>query len=106
MAKVSVEFDTVEKTLSCSIDGKAVDNVHYVSMSHGYMNEEDFTCSITTMMHDEAEDIKTYTQLIASESKDSKKNKDFDRQSAIAGFIERPLVDEVVLSIREAFGVK
>lgn len=73
MAKISVEFDTTEKTLSCSIDGQAVADVMECSFGR-YMDEDDFRCSITTRAEDEANDMRTYTHMCASQSRAAKES--------------------------------
>lgn len=74
MAKINVEFDTIEKTLAVQMDGAEVADVVMVSLGKGYCcgDEDDFRCEIMTMTEDEASDVKTYTRLVASESADGK----------------------------------
>lgn len=68
MAKISVEFDTTSKVMSCSIDGKAVKDVTGISVYQSYDDTDLFRCSIVTMTKDEDADIDIYTNLVASES--------------------------------------
>lgn len=74
MAKIVIEFDTVDKTMSASVDGKAVADVveAYVSKRYSMSGDGDdevsYGCSITTMAEDEESDIRTMTRLCASES--------------------------------------
>lgn len=72
MAKVNVLFDTVEKTMVTTIDGKAVDNVRAANFSLSYEEEGEFHCCITTAVEDDDNDIRTWTQLCASESVEAK----------------------------------
>ena len=74
MSKINVEFDTKEKTLAVKIDGKPVPNIIGVNLSKSYYSddEDEFSCSLVTMTKDEANDIRTYTQVMATESKEAK----------------------------------
>lgn len=74
MAKITCEFDTQSKDLTVAIDGKAVDNVIGVNFyPRGYDGDgDDYSCAVTTKEHNEDEDIKTYTNLIASETAQAK----------------------------------
>ena len=70
MAKIMAEFDTVDKTLSCMVDGKAVADVQEIVMSKGYMDEEKFGCSLLTVREDEAGGMRHITRLVASANGD------------------------------------
>ena len=75
MAKINFEMDTVEKTYTLTIDGKAVENVCSLSayMDYPYDNDgdgdEDDKCSISIQTHsrDEDEGMRQYTQICAAE---------------------------------------
>ena len=56
MAKINVEFDTKDKTLNVSMDGKAVDNVSSVEFYSGYDNDG-FNGSITSVDKIDEEDM-------------------------------------------------
>lgn len=87
MAKISIEFDTVAKTMSATIDGKAVDNVISASLYKSMYSddENEFRCSLVTMTKDKADDICTYTQVSASESNDAVGKP----SPTFAGFVEK-----------------
>lgn len=87
MAKISCEFDTKEKTLAVTIDGKAVDNVYGVNLAKGYSDESGFYCDVMTLSEDKENDIRTMTRLMASESKDAKEQVATASQQ-FAGFVE------------------
>jgi hypothetical protein len=53
MAKITVEFDTVEKTLAVSVDGKAVADVCRRSTCRGYSDDAGYGCSLTTASSDD-----------------------------------------------------
>lgn len=68
MAKISIEFDTKTKELTASIDGKSVANVVSVQMYPSWDDDDEFRCILTTAAEDESTEIKTVTQLVASET--------------------------------------
>lgn len=68
MAKVNVEFDTVEKTISVSINGQSIDDASEVVFHKDY--EDEWCCSVLTMSHDEENDLRSYTRLSANEKGD------------------------------------
>ena len=67
MAKINVEFDTVEKTMSVSMDGKSVNDISEVFFIKSWNNDDEWTCSLGTMQENEGDDLKVYTRLIASD---------------------------------------
>lgn len=70
MAKILVEFDTVEKTLSASIDGKAVADVYGVSLYRGWADDDDvvpYRCELTTRSEDDTNKLCRYTSVVASD---------------------------------------
>jgi hypothetical protein len=86
MAKILIEFDTNEKTLAATIDGKPVDNVVEVSFCVGYDDKDEYRCCLMTKETNDEHDIQTYTHLRASESIDAK---GVDASpSDIAGFVK------------------
>jgi hypothetical protein len=90
MAKVNVEFDTVEKTISVKLDGKQVPDVVGVNLQKSYYseaNEDAFSCSIVSMTKDEDNDTRTYTQVMAKESKEAQIY-DVVASKAFLGFVE------------------
>lgn len=72
MAKISIEFDTKTKELTAAIDGKAVANVVSVQMYPSWDDDDEFRCVITTAAEDEETDIKSITNLVASETPQAK----------------------------------
>lgn len=93
MSKVNVEFDTLDKTLSLTVDGKAVQDVAYVSMGKSwgsYSRGEEanaFTCCFETQVKDEENDMNTCVRVCASESDLGKKTTEgFEENEALPGF--------------------
>ena len=68
MAKVLIEFDTVDKTLAVSIDGTAVENVVCANVSQGYPREDEYCCEIVSGTKDRDNDIRTWTRVSASQA--------------------------------------
>lgn len=71
MAKITAEYDTKEKTLTVSKDGKAMDNVMHAAFSRNYDYEkgtEDDTHSCHIAMKDESDDegYHTHTHITAN----------------------------------------
>lgn len=87
MSKINVEFDTKEKTMEVSIDGKAVPNCVSANFSKGYYmdDEDEFSCNVVTMERDEPNDMRKYTQVMASESEGASGT----RSVKFPGFLEK-----------------
>jgi len=64
MAKVNASFDTIEKTLEVTVDGKKLDNCMSISMGIGYEGEAEM--NIMCKSEDESSDMTTYTHIAAS----------------------------------------
>ena len=90
MAKIAVNFDTMDKSIEVKIDGKTIDNITSVNFCSDYGGDE-FNCCVTTMTDDEGSDIKSYTTLMASEKEpEFKEVKDFSKTKAdIASFFSQ-----------------
>lgn len=69
MAIVSIEFDTNEKSMTCKVDGKTIENVSYVCLGLNYSDEDAYSCSIETSTKDEEHDMRIVTRMVASESR-------------------------------------
>lgn len=74
MAKVTINIDTAEGTLSASINGKAVENIEQVMAyvyKDGYSSKskEMVGVNISTKTED-AEGVRTYTSICAKNSKE------------------------------------
>jgi phosphoribosylcarboxyaminoimidazole (NCAIR) mutase len=68
MAKVAIEFDTVEKTMSATIDGSAVPNVVGVNLYKSYSSKKDeYSCEIVSAVESEDDDMRAYTRICAAE---------------------------------------
>lgn len=68
MAKITLEYDTNTKEMALAIDGTPVENVSSLSIYQSYSDEDEFCLNITTVSKDEDHDLRTYTQLMASET--------------------------------------
>lgn len=66
MAKIVAEFDTVEKTLVVTMDGKKVEDVSSASFMKCYSGEE-CMADIITRSEDESNDMKTMVHMMASQ---------------------------------------
>lgn len=74
MAKIRVEFDTVDKTLTATVDGKAVADVYGVSIYRGYCCGPDgdaddmpYRCELTTLSENEDDKTEYWTRVTAAE---------------------------------------
>ena len=85
MATVTATFDTKEKTLVVTMDGKTVDNVHGVVLSKGY-SDENFYCELTTGVLNKDEDYYTVQRLVASETPEGQKLSDAPESKVVPGF--------------------
>lgn len=65
MAKIVIEFDTVEKTVAVTRDGVAVANV--VGATVGRYCDDEYGCELCLAEKDEAHDVRTYTRICAAE---------------------------------------
>lgn len=72
MAKVAVSFDTNDKTLSVTIDGKAVADVYGVDIYRCFDTDSEYRCSIMSETKDPVHDMYTQTRLYASKSTEAK----------------------------------
>ena len=100
MAKINFVFDTESKTVMLDIDGKPVDNFRSMSVYQSYDDKDEYQISMTTMTEDEETDIRTYTQMCASER----------ASASFPGLIEttkkRAKPDELGAAIAAMFGRK
>lgn len=75
MAKISIEFDTLEKTLEVKMDGEVVNDVTSVSIyqpfSYDGDNDDDdeptFQINLSLGEHDKINKVRKFTHLVASE---------------------------------------
>lgn len=67
MAKITVEFDTGDKTLSVLMDGTAVANVEEVYVSRRY-SDKGYSCHFTTVREDKDNGYMEMTRVMAAES--------------------------------------
>jgi hypothetical protein len=69
MAKINVEFDTVEKTMTCTVDGKALANVQGVMFGKGYSSKRDeYTVEVVLGDESEDDDMRTWTRICAADT--------------------------------------
>ena len=67
MAKINVEFDTKDKVLSVSMDGKDIGNVSSVEFFSGY-DDDKFHGSITTIEKMDDDDIHKIMRISAEQN--------------------------------------
>lgn len=69
MAKFSLEFDTVTKQATATMDGVAVDNLGDLCLfrSGGRGTKAEYHLEMVQRTHDEANDTVTYTRTMAHE---------------------------------------
>lgn len=68
MSIISAEFDTKEKSLKVSIDGKEVKNISSVECYKTYMDDDSFGISVNSFSSNEESGISTITRIVASKS--------------------------------------
>lgn len=105
MAKITVEFDTKEKTLSVAVDGGAVADVAEVYLSRGYRDGDDYGCALTTVTRDEAEGTVRMTRLVAAEGGEGKSLRASAAGSkSLPGFLEVPPLSKAQSDVAAFFG--
>ena len=67
MAKITMEFDTKDKTLSVKIDGKEIENISSMSAYEVYSDKGKFMFDVTSRTPSEDGDMVTMTHIMASE---------------------------------------
>lgn len=67
MAKMTFEFDTIEKTFSASIDGAAVPGAVGAEVYPNWDDDKTFTCTVIARKQDEASGITEIRRLLAGE---------------------------------------
>ena len=78
MAKISIEFDTNEKSLSVTMDGEKLDNVEEVSICNagydrdgdGDEDDKDYHFQIFMLEGDDEHDLRRISKIVAGESKE------------------------------------
>ncbi len=70
MAKIIVEYDTVEKTGTVKQDGKELPNVNYVHMNPSYDDPDEMCMCLGYMEEDETNDTKMSYMLTSSLTKE------------------------------------
>lgn len=73
MAKVVITFDTQDKSLTATMDGKTVENLESASFYRGYnydtsKSTDEFRCNLTTVEKKEDDGVSMYTQISAKQS--------------------------------------
>jgi len=105
MAKINVEFDTIEKTLSVSVDGKVVADVSEVYISRRYSEKDGYSCSINTVKHNEDQGVMEIFSLIARESEEGKSLRGSASESSeFDGFLKVEAKSKAVSDIEKFFG--
>jgi hypothetical protein len=68
MAKIAIEFDTVDKTLACSVDGKALENVNSVNIYLPYGSRDDYSLEICQIDENDDEDYRQVHRTVAADT--------------------------------------
>ena len=114
MATISISFDTEDKDIEVSIDGKKLDDVTGVQIYRPYVystyeaNDKDaddvYCCEITTLSQDEESGIKTLTRVVASESKTGKELEAEPMEDCPAFKAVAKVVDDLGTDVAEYVG--
>lgn len=89
MAKINIEFDTVEKTMVCTKDGETVANVVGAYLGCMYDDPDEYCCEVTTMVKDDANDMRVMTRLVASANGEELVEGETNSKSDVASDIEK-----------------
>ncbi len=91
MAKIAVEFDTVTKQATATVDGQAVDNFASLDIYQRYYDGDDeddvprtFSCSLRSSAEDDDHKLTRMSVVYASENSDV--------QVAMKNFFTKPAV--------------
>jgi len=68
MAKLTCEFDTVEKTCKIMKDGATIEKAHGLEIYPSYDGKDKFSCRIYISEYDEKSEIHTTTYMSASKT--------------------------------------
>lgn len=80
MSKIVAEFDTKEKTLSITMDGKSIDNVSSAEFYAGWDEKDEFHAGITTVTKIDEEDVTQVMRIVAEDQIESvQKSSDLHR---------------------------
>lgn len=71
MSKISIEFDTVEKTMKVTKDGAEMSDVCYISIGKSYSEAGKFSISVESEQINTEDKTATRTTVYASESAQS-----------------------------------
>lgn len=76
MAKVSVIYDTVDKTVEAYMDGNPISDLAECSVYHSYETDKEgnpkFALSVTTMKHDKDNDMHKFEYIRATVKQEEK----------------------------------
>jgi hypothetical protein len=68
MAKIAIEFDTVEKTMTATVNGAALDNVIGAHLNRGYGKKSEYQCEVVMAEESEDDDMYKWTRIVATDS--------------------------------------
>ena len=72
MAVITTEFDTMEKSLTVKMDGKAVTDVDNVEFFKSFIQDDVFHMRVEKVELSEDKDMTTVTRIMAKEGQDVK----------------------------------
>lgn len=90
MATIAINFDTVEKTMSCTMDGEAVANVVGCYVHSGYKDGE-YSCELMQYEKSPDGDYAKMTRIVAS---DTRRGKELAAAGAKSSSLPGFLVDD------------
>jgi hypothetical protein len=87
MAKIAIEFDTVDKTLACSVDGKALENVNSVNIYLPYGSRDDYSLEICQVDENDDEDYRQVHRTVAADTEKGRALASAGGKPSVAGFV-------------------
>ena len=103
MATINISFDTVEKSWSVTKDGAEVPNCVGVSVYPDYDDRDEGRIEIMLREKDEADDMYTFTRIVASDSAEGRALKGAPESAAVAGFLVAGTGSEVERDVESYF---
>lgn len=113
MAEVIAKFNTKTKELTVNMDGKDISNVMSVRLDKSYGGSDDsenqeYGCSILTLDKLKDDGYQTYTQIVASDTKDGKALKEDGASASTVSneFVEKKGESLTQILMRKVFNRK
>lgn len=98
MASIAITFDTVAKTMDCTMDGAAVPNVVGCYLGQSYRKDGEYSCELVQFEKSAEGDYSTMTRIVASETPRGKELAAAGaRASTVPGFLVDATADKAAL---------